>query len=507
MQLSLQEGFLGSQRQSRQSSALFSSTAISRHAGPRRPYCKSSSSSVLYSSQTDTTAATAATTANDSSSGKLSQFAIESDLLDAKRDFVQASDLYRKNVQSAGVTLSILQGRIRDLEIEQAQPEFWNDANADRALHVNQQLSQSSRLLQRLTDWEQWHGDATAALEMLQASPTTVSSSLPSTADDHTEPATPSESVATMTTLSLSEQQMLLEEFQTAVSNLWSDCQTAELEWLLSGPYDACPACRLVLTAGAGGTEATDWVADLVRMYTRYIDEKKDSGWSCRILDETPGDVVGYKNVELLIQGPYAYGWCHGEKGAHRLVRLSPFNAKDKRQTTFAGVDVVPELQDTQAQVKLADIILADSDLEITTMRSGGKGGQNVNKVNSAVRIKHVPSGLSVKCTDERSQSQNKEIALMRLKTQLLLVAQEQRVQELKDIRGDMVEASWGSQIRNYVLHPYKQVKDPRTGWESNNAQGFLDGDAKLIDDCIGAYLRSKQKVQQDDADTDSASR
>jgi peptide chain release factor 2 len=217
-------------------------------------------------------------------------------------------------------------------------------------------------------------------------------------------------------------------------------------------------------------------------------------GFTCTIEDSQDGDVVGYKSVDMLITGPRAYGWFQGEKGAHRLVRLSPFNSNNKRQTTFAGVDVAPEVLNDD---DLKDITIPDKDIEITTMRSGGSGGQNVNKVDSAVRIKHLPSGLQVKCTQERSQSMNKDIAMRRLKAQLLAIAKEQRVKEIKEIRGDMVEASWGAQIRNYVLHPYKMVKDQRTGWETSNAQAFLDGE--LLDDCIGAYLR--YKVEQEEAD------
>ena len=173
-------------------------------------------------------------------------------------------------------------------------------------------------------------------------------------------------------------------------------------------------------------------------------------------------------------------------------MRLSPFNANNKRQTTFAGVDVAPIIMNEQT---LADIEIPDKDLEITTMRSGGAGGQNVNKVNSAVRIKHLPSGLNVKCTQERSQAMNKDLAMKRLKAQLLAIANEQLVEEIKQIRGDQVEASWGAQIRNYVLHPYKMIKDQRSGWETANVQTFLDGD---LEDCIGSVLRHPAKELQE---------
>ncbi|KAL7581654.1 hypothetical protein ACA910_022202 [Epithemia clementina (nom. ined.)] len=392
------------------------------------------------------------------------------DLQTTKHQFEEAMSLCAQNVAST-TPLHQLKEFMKDLEREQSDPSFWDEGNSDRANQVNTQMSKYTRLINRLEQWQKWQDDAQAALEMLLAS---------------------RDESSTESIMSSDEEAMLLEEFYEASKLLLEDSKRYELDLLLSGPYDQSPA-RVVLTAGAGGTEANDWVADLKRMYERHC---AIMGFTCTIEDTQPGDVVGYKSVDMLISGPNAFGWMQGEKGSHRLVRLSPFNANNKRQTTFAGVDVAPA--DIFDDTLMQDFDIPNNDLEITTMRSGGPGGQNVNKINSAVRIKHIPSGLQVKCTQERNQAQNKVIAMRRLKAQLLAVAQEQRVQEIKEIRGDVVEASWGTQIRNYVLHPYKMVKDQRTGWETSNAQAFLDGE--LLEDCIGAYLRQKaQQARQND--------
>jgi peptide chain release factor 2 len=381
-------------------------------------------------------------------------------LLDTKRIVDQAMELHMKNLQSY-TNPAQLQALIASLEREQASPDFY-ESNSDRATLVNQEIAQYAKQLSRLEQWNTWKEDCLAALEMIQDG----------------------EAVSTE-----EERELLLSELSSTVQLLLQDSERFALELLLSGRYDDAPA-RVVITAGAGGTEANDFVSMLYRMYERAA---TNMGFSVKIEDTQDGDVVGYKSVELLITGTNAFGMLQGEKGAHRLVRLSPFNSNNKRQTTFAGVDVAPDVMNED---DLKDIDIPDGDLEITAMRSGGKGGQNTNKVSSAVRIKHLPSGLQVKCTQERSQPLNKQIALKRLKAQLLAIAQEQRVQKIQEIRGDLVEASWGMQIRNYVLHPYKMVKDQRTSWETTNAQAFLDGD--LLDDCIASYLRWKAEQENE---------
>ncbi|MGD2057572.1 MAG: peptide chain release factor 2 [Anaerolineales bacterium] len=274
------------------------------------------------------------------------------------------------------------------------------------------------------------------------------------------------------------EDESLQAELEAEVEELEPELERRETRALLSGEYDSSDAI-LAIHAGAGGTDSQDWAAMLQRMYLRWA-ESHD--YEARILDLSEGEEAGIKSVTIGLEGDYAYGYLKAEKGVHRLVRLSPFDSANRRHTSFALVEVLPEVESDK------DIEINPNDLRIDTYRSAGAGGQNVQKNETAVRITHIPSGLVVTCQNERSQTQNKENAMKVLRARLLELKEEQQAEELAEIKGDHVKAEWGSQIRSYVLHPYQMVKDHRTDVEVGNAQAVLDGD---LDQFIESYLRS----------------
>lgn len=265
-------------------------------------------------------------------------------------------------------------------------------------------------------------------------------------------------------------------------SNLLEDMEHAldkfEIQMMLSGEYDDADAI-LTVNAGAGGTDAQDWASMLLRMYFRWAENR---GWKVELLDKLDGDEAGIKSATFKISGKYAYGYAKAEKGVHRLVRISPYNANGKRQTSFASLEVSPIIADFEKTISIPP-----DELEITTMRSGGAGGQNVNKVETAVRILHKPSGIVVKCQQERSQLQNKEYAMQILVSKLLEIKRNEHEKKLSQLKGENVDINFGSQIRSYVFHPYKMVKDHRTGYEVGNVDAVMDGD---IDGFVESFLR-----------------
>lgn len=335
--------------------------------------------------------------------------------------------------------------QIRELEEKTFAEGFWNDQKSSEA--VIKELNILKDTVKKFEDLELDFEDIKILVEFYEAG---------------------DESVA--------------EELESSYTNIKIDLNDFNTELLLDGPYDNLNAI-VTVHSGAGGTEACDWAEMLFRMFTRWVNK---TGYKYTILDSLDGDGAGYKSITILVEGAHAYGYLKSEKGVHRLVRISPFDANKKRHTSFASVDVMPEIDDN------IEVVINQGDLRIDTYRASGAGGQHVNMTDSAVRITHFPTGVVVTCQNERSQLKNRDFAMKVLKSKLFEIELKKKEEDLKKIQGEQSDISWGNQIRSYVFQPYTLVKDHRMNFEVGNVQGVMDGD---IDSFISAYLKwSKNK-------------
>ena len=333
------------------------------------------------------------------------------------------------------------EARLAEIEVHMNEPDFWNDGEKSGALMkemklLKEELDSFDRLKLQFEDLQ-------ALIEMAIEE----------------------------------DEEDLVEEIENEYTDFVQNINDYKISTLLSGEFDHMDAI-LTLHAGAGGTESCDWAGMLYRMYTRWAERHK---YSLEVLDYLDGDEAGIKSVTVQVSGINAYGYLKSEKGVHRLVRISPFNAAGKRQTSFVSCDVMPDIEEN------LDVEIAEEDLRIDTYRSSGAGGQHINKTSSAVRITHLPTGIVVQCQNERSQFQNKDKAMQMLKAKLYLLKKEEQAKNLADIRGDVTEIGWGNQIRSYVMQPYTMVKDHRTNCETGNVGAVLDGD---IDAFMNEYLK-----------------
>ena len=329
--------------------------------------------------------------------------------------------------------------RLQQLQQQMRSQDFWDDAQA-----AAQTSQDATELEKHIQSWRALERQVSDALELIELG-----------------------------------DESLLDEVEATHTQLLGQFESKEFELKLSSPHDKGGAL-LSIYAGTGGTDAQDWAQMLLRMYLRYAER---SGWQTEVLSESAGEEAGIKSVTVEINGQYAYGRLKSEKGVHRLVRLSPFNSDNLRQTSFAMVEVIPLLDQPE------ELAIDPKDLRVDVYRSGGKGGQSVNTTDSAVRVTHLPTGVTVAIQNERSQLQNKEKAMAVLRAKLAAMLAEQHRQELVDLKGPTVAAAWGNQIRSYVLHPYQKVKDHRTGYETSQTQSVLDGQ---LEELVESYLKSQ---------------
>ena len=327
--------------------------------------------------------------------------------------------------------IDILRGKLAELKAEQEKPEVWQDI--EKSARLGREVSSVEGKIASYDRGKKALDEVYEVIDLIEET----------------------------------GEEELVPELDSLISTAESDLEDMRIRSLLRGKYDACNAL-LTLHSGAGGTESCDWVSMLYRMYTRYAER---SGFKVTELDRLDGDEAGIKSVDFKIEGENAYGYLKAEKGVHRLVRISPFDANKRRHTSFASLEVMPEIEDE------GDVEIRSEDLKVTTYRSSGAGGQHINKTESAIRIQHIPSGIVVSCQNERSQMQNREMAMKMLRSKLIELRESERIANEQSIKGEIKKIEWGSQIRSYVFCPYTMVKDHRTGYEVGNIQAVMDGD------------------------------
>ncbi|QBJ76208.1 peptide chain release factor 2 [Clostridium chauvoei] len=363
-------------------------------------------------------------------------------LIKLENELAKLSNI-KNNIEEMGASLDkeALEKRVQELEMQMQEKGFWD--NVKRAEEVTKETKQIKGKIERYELLKSRIEDVEVLSELME--------------EDDLESA---------------------EEIIAEIKSIEKTLDEYKVEILLSGEYDRNDAI-LTLHAGVGGSDANDWTDMLLRMYTRWCEKK---GFKVEVIDLLQGDEAGIKSVTLKVKGEFAYGYLKAEKGVHRLVRISPFNANGKRQTSFASLEVLPELTEDQ------DIDIKSEDLKIDTYRASGAGGQHVNKTESAIRITHIPTGIVVQCQNERSQFSNKDTAMAMLKSKLIELKERAHKEKIEDLTGELKDMGWGSQIRSYVFHPYNMVKDHRTNEETSNLNAVMNGE---IDNFIKAYLNN----------------